>query len=131
MITKTVKRADFQRVTSPDFDPDISYLTDESRYAGLSVGDEITYRQYDQERLDAYNRDEWSLIGIRAQVEIAIPLRESGVCVIQEIISPGLWGIESDSDAAYLDDVYAQECDILTDMLTALGYEVVREEEEV
>jgi len=37
--------------------------------------------------------------------------------------SPGLWGIEDDSDDAYLDETYAEEQSTLWDMLAALGLE--------
>lgn len=37
---------------------------------------------------------------------------------------PSLWGIDSDSDAPYLDEVFADECENLAAMLEALGVTV-------
>jgi hypothetical protein len=40
------------------------------------------------------------------------------------VTSPGLFGIESDSDEAYLDEVFADECASLAAMLGAIGVTV-------
>lgn len=42
----------------------------------------------------------------------------------QTITSPGLWGIDGDSDDGYLDEVFADECDNLAALLQALGVAV-------
>jgi len=102
----TVSRGKFRRVTAIDEYPDPSYLDDE---AG-------------QERLSAYRNGSWHLIGIQAAATFLIP--HGGHFVTQTVTSPGLWGIESDSDESYLDDVYAEECESLADMLAALGVTV-------
>lgn len=40
------------------------------------------------------------------------------------IESPGLWGIESDSDSSYIDEVFVEECRTLEGMLTELGVRI-------
>jgi hypothetical protein len=99
----TVSRKNFRRLTSVDEHPDISWLDDESRH-------------------DAFHEGMWHMIGIQASATFLIPL--GGHYVTQTVTSPGLWGIESDSDEEYFDQVFADECANLTDMLQALGVAV-------
>ncbi len=47
-----------------------------------------------------------------------------GHFVTQTVTSPGLFGIESDSDEDYLDQVFADECARLAAMLSAIGVTV-------
>lgn len=55
----------------------------------------MAYAKHDKERLDAYNRGVWEMIGIRAVATIHIPVDDNTV-KIQTIDSGGLFGIESD-----------------------------------
>ena len=64
----------------------------------------IAYAKQDKERLDAYNRGDWKMIGIKAVATIHIPTNNNNVNV-QNIYSKGLWGIESDSDDDYIKDI--------------------------
>src|SRR5439155_12457874 len=76
------------------------------------------YRQQDEARLTAWGNDEWHFAGIRAKAVIKIP---HGECwITSELFSPGLWGIESDSDQEYFEEVYQDEHGILLDMLAAV-----------
>src|SRR3990167_2043754 len=54
----------------------------------------VAYTKQDKERLDAYNRGVWEMIGIRAVATIHIPVSDDTV-KIQTIDSGGLFGIES------------------------------------
>lgn len=83
-----------------DEDPDPSYL-EQPEFA---------------DRLAAYRRNEFVFIGVRAVAEIEI----NGIR--QTISSGGLWGIESDSDEAYLQSIYEEERAMLSDMLGELGF---------
>lgn len=47
----------------------------------------------DYQRFEAYNRNDWQMVGVRAVAEVQ--LAENGP--IQRITSGGLWGIESDA----------------------------------
>jgi hypothetical protein len=88
--------------TFPDTDPATSYLDQE--------GWEDCLRQY--------RANLFSYIGIRAvakiQLGIGIP--------IQRITSSGLWGIESDSSAEYLDSVKDEELAELRRVLREIGF---------
>ena len=87
-------------------------------------------------RLHEYHRGEFHFIGIRAEAEIGIgghvthtPINSKsgwihtpGGYTCQTITSGGLWGIESDSDAAYLESVEQEELSDLKAQLLALGF---------
>lgn len=64
----------------------------------------MVYAKRDKERLDAYNRCVWEMIGIRAVATIHIPV-DGNTAKIQTIDSGGLFGIESDSDDSYIQDI--------------------------
>ena len=102
----TVARHKFRRVERIDEYPDTSWLDDNSG----------------RERLDAFREGTWHLMGIQASANVLIPL--GGHFVTQTVTSPGLFGIESDSDEEYLDQVFAEECVSLTAMLSAIGVTV-------
>jgi hypothetical protein len=79
------------------------------------------YREQDQARLDAWRNDEWHFIGIRAKATIKIPHGINPDCwITSEVLSPGLWGIESDSGDPYFQEVYREERAILVAMLASL-----------
>jgi hypothetical protein len=86
-------------VVEPDPDPDISYLEQ----------DEF------KERLRAYKRDEFGFVGVRAEADVIIE------GTVQTLTSAGLWGIESDSERSYLEEVAAEEYRSLRDVLKAVG----------
>jgi len=66
-------------------------------------------------RLEAYRADKFELVGIRAFAEIEV------LDTIQYIRTPGLWGIESDSNTDYLNAIKVEELDKLSDLLAELG----------
>jgi hypothetical protein len=74
------------------------------------------YVARDYERMERLNRGDWSYVGIRADAEIVV----DGVA--QEITSGGLWGIESDSDWAYLAEIDGEQLSELRSQLRALGF---------
>jgi len=71
----------------------------------------MEYAKQDRERLDAYNRGNWEMIGIKAVATIHIPVNNGinngndDTVKIQAIESGGLFGIESDSDDDYIQDI--------------------------
>ena len=99
----TLSKRDFYRLIVPDDSPDTSYLE--------QVGFEDRLAEYRQGRFD--------FVGVRAAVELPIPYGTDHILVTIE--SPGLWGVESDSDEDYLESIFQEECDTLADMLAALG----------
>ncbi len=67
----------------------------------------MEYARQDKERLDAYNRGNWEMIGIKAVATIHIPVNNGNddTVKIQAIESGGLFGIESDSGDDYIHDI--------------------------
>ena len=79
------------------------------------------YREQDEARLAAWRNDDWHFIGIRAKATIKIPYGTNPNCwITSEVLSPGLWGIESDSGEDYFRQVYQEEREILIDILSGL-----------
>lgn len=90
-----------------DSDPDTSYLEQEGF----------------EDRLAEFRNDEFAFIGIMAEAELRIPQgSEPYPAIIQTITSGGLWGIESDSDKAYLAGIEQEQLAELRDQLKALGF---------
>lgn len=69
-------------------------------------------------RMEDYGHG-WYTLGIRARVTLDIPHGKG--YIPQTIKSPGLWGIESDSEEGYFAEVFDDECAVLEDMLKELG----------
>lgn len=93
------------------------------RVVEIDEGPELSWRNAaDRDRLAAFQEGAWHLIGIQAKADIIV--RRDGRPVAKSVTSPGMWGIDSDSDESYLDDVFAAECDRLADMIEALGVTV-------
>jgi hypothetical protein len=91
-------------------------------YAGGEKQGTENYQKYgkqDFERMESLERGNWYFIGIRAIAEIRLPQGDHAIC--QRIDSPGLWGIESDSDDGYIESVAREELAQLRDMLEQLN----------
>jgi hypothetical protein len=110
----TVRTHDIKRIEEYDPDPDLSYLDPDAS---------PEYAAQNAERLAAYRAGAWHCIGLKARASFLIGLGE--VAVIQTVESPGLWGIESDSDPSYLDEVFHEEAQTLRDMLAQLNVSVI------
>jgi hypothetical protein len=93
----------FKMEQAEDSDGDLSYL-EQDCFAGDGEMDGPA-------RIEAYERGEWHFIGIRAVATIWI--QRDNYRTNYTLESPGLWGIESDSDESYLKEVFAGECDTL------------------
>lgn len=101
----------FSMETTDDDSPDLSYLEQSYDSDVPNLEERDMYRKRDAERLAAYRRGDWHMIGIRAKATIWI--QRSGYQTNYTIESPGLWGVESDSEKSYLDSVFKEECSIL------------------
>ena len=66
---------------------------------------------YTEQDNKAWLEGKWKFIGVRARAIITIIMNGTGTYYTIE--SPGLWGIESDTPAERLDEIYEEECDIL------------------
>ena len=74
------------------------------------------YRDVDYKRAEAFNNSEWSFVGVQAVATI----ETNGLR--NRLTSGGLWQVESDSDAAYLAEIGAEQVDELRDVLLELGF---------
>jgi len=110
----TVRACDIERIEEYDSDPDLSYLDPDANPDCAAQN---------AERLAAYRAGAWHCIAIKARATFLIGLGEAAV--IQAVESPGLWGIESDSDPGYLDEVFREEAEILRHMLEPLNVTVI------
>jgi hypothetical protein len=86
-------------VFEPDQDANVSYL----KHEGL------------EERLAAYEQDEFNLVCVRAEAEVIIEE------IPQTLTSGGMPGIESDSEDEYLDEIIAREWEALRAVLKTVG----------
>jgi hypothetical protein len=74
-------------------------------------------------RLEAWENDDWWYVGVIARAHVSIPIG-GGAFTIYTFDSPGVWGIESDSEA-YLLEVFAEEKATLSDHLRTFAGFVV------
>jgi hypothetical protein len=86
-------------------------------YKGLPEADIRKYCRQDYERMESLNAGDWCFIGIRAEAQI-----QTGSDVVQDITSGGLWGIESDSGRAHIEETIREELSNLKTELLALGF---------
>ena len=78
------------------------------------------YVARDYERMERLNRGDWCYIGVRAEAEILFP--SGSASIVQEIVSGGLWGVESDSDGSYLKQIQDEQLSELREQLHGLGF---------
>ena len=81
-----------------------------------------SYCEEDKARLNAWCSGDWSFVGVRAKAIIKFPYGSNPDCwTTSELLSPGLWSIESDSGDEYFREVYEEEREILAGMLASLN----------
>lgn len=114
------------------FNPSFNYV-DKNGKATDTPENVRKYTRQDYERMERLNAGNWCFIGIRAEAEIQLTATwdnsvvskvswRTPIAPYQTITSGGLWGIESDSDAAYLESVEQEELSDLKAQLLALGF---------
>lgn len=83
----------------------------------------------DDPRVAAWRAGEWAYIGVRARCTVYIPKGTPGhpYTESQMLSTPGLWGVESDSGADYLAEVFTEERARLIETCRALGVVVLHE----
>lgn len=101
------------------------YYRNQRRYfiaamSGDETGNPESVEQ-DYQRAEAYNRQEWYMLGIRAIAEVHLPTEQGGYSSVHYLKSPGLWGVESDSDKDYLTKVAKEELEHLREILAAFN----------
>lgn len=73
----------------------------------------------DEERMNSYGRN-WYMFGIRAVATLHFPMRTTESSIIQKITSPGIYGMESDSDDGFIALEEKAEVAMLLDMLESM-----------
>ena len=91
--------------TLPDPCPDTSYLEQEGF----------------EERLRQMRNGDFTFMGVRASCTVLIGIGHKGHVIAQRIDSPGIWGVETDSDPSHIEELYESERSILLAMLDAMG----------
>jgi len=114
------------------FNPSSNYVTPAGEpRPGESEANVVKYTLQDYERMESLNNGNWSYIGIRAEAEIVLPYQVNKGCVrghevyaylTQTLGSGGLWGIESDSERSYFEEVKGEELSQLKGSLRTLGF---------
>jgi len=115
-----------------DSDPDLSWLITECeltpdlriisscRYSDetiLEYGEEqvLEWIAEDHAQYRTYG-DSWHMVGVRAVAEVVV---RGAIITVQ---TPGIWGIESDSDEEYFNAVALDECDYLRELLLEMDF---------
>ena len=95
----------------------------EFRYCNITMSGEDTGNpesvEQDYQRLESYNRGDWEMVCVR--VKAVINTSQSGYGRTHTFRSPGIWGVESDSDKAHFAEMALDELDSLRDDLLELG----------
>jgi hypothetical protein len=97
-------------------------------YAGCEHDAIVKYCIQDFERMEDLNNGGWWYVGVRAEAKILLPRNANDgkpnnlTFQSQTITSGGLWGIESDSDNAYIEEVTKDELADLREQLKQLGF---------
>jgi hypothetical protein len=142
-----VSRSQFIVEVIGDYNPDLSFLGEyksqrptsewfidrqkrgdmgrnECRYFVVGCGDPDNMEE-DYKRMEEYNRGDWHMTIVRASIVLELPASNLNCRISHKVTSPGLGGIESDSNPEYVKSVFHDECDTLASMLEALGVVVV------
>jgi hypothetical protein len=104
------------------FNPSFNYVDEHGEPANGNTPEEIRkYVRQDYDRMESLNAGHWCYLGIRAEAKY-IMANGKPEGVIQTLHSGGLWGIESDSDKAYLAVVAHEDLSALRTELKAIGF---------
>lgn len=71
----------------------------------------------DYQQMERYNAGDWCMLGIKAVAEVVMTGN-----VVQRVSSGGLWGVESDSEESYLQEVGDEELGTLREELESMGF---------
>jgi hypothetical protein len=111
------ERGDRERGTYRYFNPSFNYVNDKDELQGITAAECRKYVEQDYKRMESLNAGDWSFLGIIAKAEVQLANSDT----VQTIRSGGLWGIESDSDDAFLKEIEDQQLAELRSELLALG----------
>lgn len=94
------------------------YVGPYENYKGVRETAARGYCRQDYESMEAFRRGAWWFLGIRAEAVVR-PRGKNSVC--QTFYSPGVWGVQSDSDKLTLDDLADWELADLASILQSFG----------
>lgn len=114
------ERGDMTRGEYQYFNPSFNYVDKQGNAKDLTPEEVRKYTRQDYERMEALNRGDWCFIGISAEAEYSIDSPNGSP--IQTVTSGGLWGIESDSDAAFFAETEQEQLSELRDQLHAIEF---------
>lgn len=104
------------------FNPSFNYVDNGGKLLPSNTTEEVRgYVRQDYERMEAHNHG-WCFQGIEAEAKVSLTVDAQGNRLMQDITSGGLWGIESDVDAAYLADIEKEQLAELREQLHAIGF---------
>lgn len=89
------------------------------KYFNVGTGDPA-YIEQDYKRMRRFDRGDWHMMGIWVEAT-ATARNEDGEWVTKEFKSGGIWGVESDSDYDYLQELIAEELSDIENQLAAEG----------
>gem|GEM_PF-3581511 len=95
--------------------------------AGEPVGSDLFYKygMEDFHRMETLYRGDWGYLGIVAVAKVKVFHYEGAPDFrIMEFTSMGLWGVESDSDIPYLQNIGREELEDLRDTLACFGLRI-------
>lgn len=110
------ERGDMERGEYQYFNPCIE------NYEGESEENIAKYVEQDYQRMEKLARNDWCFMGCVVEAEVSYPLG-NGSRRIERFTSGGLWGIESDSDARYIDSIELEQIKELSEHLEQFGVE--------
>ena len=91
--------------TLPDPCPDTAYLEQEGC----------------EERLRQAQNGDFGFMGIRASCTLLIGIGQTDHVILHRFKSPGIWGVETDSDPVHVRQLFDDERSVLLAMLDAIG----------
>lgn len=121
--------------------PDTSYLETQLSEDGKTILSSMRYTQeelnehpiiikgyidQDMARLAKFNSGELCAYGCMAEAEVSYPINDKGYRRIEHFTSGGLWGIESDSDNSYREEVANDELEDLKEHLSKFNITPIR-----
>jgi hypothetical protein len=112
--TSTLAARNARIHVEPDDDPDLSWLDQSEDEMGEGWEDLAHKRK-------ATYGDYWYMTGIYATAEVWREYSNGGGQWVADARSAGLWGVESDSDQSYINEVANEQLNDLLTILTDLG----------
>jgi len=120
LSTHTVLETPNSGLAWVSYQKEYRFFVSSDNYIDVEPAERLKYAEQDLERMLRYLSGELSSIGIRAVATFTIPV--FGDSTMQQTVdSPGLWGIESDSDTAYFNEIACEQILELRHVLLTMG----------